>query len=129
MRTLQEQIGIRVRELREQKGVSQEALAATCGLHRTYIGLIERGERNLSLAVIEQIAAGLGVAVGELFSEAEMAAAAPQRAGKNNLPPMNDVAAHLSTIRQILIEAKLTNAERYEAAYRTNSKKPQPKKS
>jgi transcriptional regulator with XRE-family HTH domain len=123
MRTLQEQIGVRVRELRERQGVSQEALAATCGLHRTYIGLIERGERNLSLAVIEQIAAGLGVAVGELFSKTEMPAAAPQR-GKKKVPvPMNDVAAHLSTIRQVLINAKLTDAERYDAAYKANSKK------
>jgi transcriptional regulator with XRE-family HTH domain len=123
MRTIQEQIGIRVRELREREGVSQEALAATCGLHRTYIGLIERGERNLSLAVIEQIAAGLGVAVGDLFSTAEMPMAAPQRGKKKALVPMTDVAAHLSTIRQILINAKLTDAERYDAAYKANSKK------
>jgi transcriptional regulator with XRE-family HTH domain len=124
MRTLQEQIGIRVRELREQKGVSQEALAATCGLHRTYIGLIERGERNLSLAVIEQIATGLAVAVGELFSKAEMPMPRPERAGKKRAPtPPMDVAAHLSTIRQILINAKLTDTERYDAAYRANLKK------
>jgi transcriptional regulator with XRE-family HTH domain len=124
MRTLQEQIGVRIRELREHKSVSQEALAATCGLHRTYIGLIERGERNLSLAVIEQIAAGLGVAVGELFSQAEISGAAISRAAKKKAPaPMTDVAAHLSTIRQILINAKITDAERYEAAYRANSKK------
>jgi transcriptional regulator with XRE-family HTH domain len=123
MRTIQEQIGIRVRELRERKGVSQEALAATCGLHRTYIGLIERGERNLSLAVIEQIAAGLGVAVGDLFSKAEMPMAAPQRGKKKTLAPMTDVAAHLSTIRQILISAKLTDADRYDAAYKANLKK------
>ena len=123
MRTIQEQIGVRVRELRERQGVSQEALAATCGLHRTYIGLIERGERNLSLSVIEQIAAGLGVGVGDLFSKAEMPMVAPQRGKKKTLAPMNDVAAHLSTIRQILINAKLTDAERYDAAYRANSKK------
>jgi len=123
MRTIQEQIGVRVRELRERQGVSQEVLAATCGLHRTYIGLIERGERNLSLAVIEQIAAGLGVAVGDLFSKAEMPVAAPQREKKKTLAPMSDVAAHLLTIRQILISAKLTDAERYDAAYKANSKK------
>src|SRR5580704_8050389 len=122
MRTLQEQIGVRIRELREHQSVSQEALAATCGLHRTYIGLIERGERNLSLAVIEQIAAGLGVAVGELFSMAEMPAAAPQRGRKKTPAPMIDIAAHLSTIRQILINAKITDAERYDAAYKANSK-------
>lgn len=123
MGTLQEQIGIRVRELRERKDVSQEALAATCGLHRTYIGLIERGERNLSLAVIEQIAAGLGVPVAELFSKAEISAARPEQVKKKVPAPVNDVAAHLSTIRQILINAKLTDAGRYDAAYKANSKK------
>ena len=59
--------GKRVRELRAAKGLSQEALALTCDLDRTYIGGIERGERNVSLVNIEKIAAGLGVPVRELF--------------------------------------------------------------
>ena len=59
--------GKRVRELRAAKGLSQEALALTCDLDRTYIGGIERGERNVSLVNIERIAAGLGVPVRELF--------------------------------------------------------------
>ena len=56
-----------MRELRSAKGLSQEALALTCDLDRTYIGGVERGERNVSLVNIGKIAAGLGVAVRDLF--------------------------------------------------------------
>lgn len=59
--------GQRVRELRTAKGLSQEALALACDLDRTYIGGIERGERNVSLVNIEKIATALGVRVRELF--------------------------------------------------------------
>ena len=59
--------GQRVRELRKAKELSQEALALACGLDRTYIGGIERGERNVSLLNIERIAKALGVPVRELF--------------------------------------------------------------
>ncbi len=43
------QFGLRIRELREAKNVSQETLSFSTGFHRTYIGMIERGERNISL--------------------------------------------------------------------------------
>lgn len=58
--------GQRVRTLRTKKGLSQEGFAALCGLDRTYIGGVERGERNVSLRNIKVIAAGLGVTVSEL---------------------------------------------------------------
>jgi DNA-binding XRE family transcriptional regulator len=51
--------GANVRLLRTSKGLSQEAFAHACGLHRTYIGSIERGERNISLDNMERIAAAL----------------------------------------------------------------------
>ena len=56
-----------MRELRTAKGFSQEALALICDLDRTYIGGIERGERNVSLINIKKIAEALGVPVRELF--------------------------------------------------------------
>ena len=59
--------GRRLRKLRTEKGLSQEALALDCDLDRTYIGGIERGERNVSLINIEKIAAALGIPVRELF--------------------------------------------------------------
>lgn len=60
--------GQRVRELRQEKGLSQEQLAQLCGLHRNYIGGIERGERNPSLLNIGRIAQALGVEIAELFA-------------------------------------------------------------
>ncbi len=57
----------KVRMIREQKGLSQEELAAKAGLHRTYIGMVERLERNPSLISIYKIAKGLDVNVKELF--------------------------------------------------------------
>lgn len=59
--------GARVRELRAVKGWSQEELAERCGLHRTYVGGIERGERNLSLENIDRVARALGVSIEEFF--------------------------------------------------------------
>lgn len=64
------QFGKRVRQLREQVGLSQEALAAKAGIHRTYMGGVERGERNLCLKNIVRLAAALGVPPRDLFDEA-----------------------------------------------------------
>lgn len=60
-------LGERVRELRREKGFSQEAFAEKCGLHRTYISGIERGKRNVSLRNIEVIAQALGISISELM--------------------------------------------------------------
>lgn len=60
-------LGERVRALRRLQRISQEELAARAGVHRTYLGGVERGERNPSLRNIARIAAGLGVAAAELF--------------------------------------------------------------
>jgi transcriptional regulator with XRE-family HTH domain len=56
-----------LRYFRQQQGWSQEALAAQCGLHRTYIGAVERGERNISLDNPDRLAAALGVTLGALL--------------------------------------------------------------
>jgi transcriptional regulator with XRE-family HTH domain len=65
---IKEGFGQRVRDLRTAKGLSQEALALACDLDRTYIGGIERGERNVSLVNIQKIADALGVPARELFA-------------------------------------------------------------
>jgi len=65
---IQQRFGNKVRELRKQKGLSQEALALACDLDRTYIGGVERGERNISLINIYRIASALGIPVKELFN-------------------------------------------------------------
>lgn len=59
--------GQRVRQLRLMKGMSQEDLGYEAGLHRTYIGQIERAEKNVSLRNIEKIAKELGVDITDLF--------------------------------------------------------------
>ncbi len=59
--------GARLRQLRSEQGWSQEGFAAECGLDRTYIGGIERGERNLALRNIHLIAETLGISLSELM--------------------------------------------------------------
>lgn len=61
-------LGDHLRSLRQKKGWSQEKLANKSGLHRTYIGSIERGERNISLLNIRKIASTLDVSPSELLN-------------------------------------------------------------
>lgn len=61
--------GERVRARRLSRGWSLERLAAESGLHWTYVGSVERGERNVSLVNIVRLATALGVAPGELLAE------------------------------------------------------------
>lgn len=60
--------GQRVRQEREKQGLSQEELANKAKVHRTYIGMIERSEKNITLANIEKVANGLRISVQSLFS-------------------------------------------------------------
>lgn len=60
-------LGKKIRELRQAKGLSQESFADEAGLDRTYMGGVERGERNLATLNLIRIAAALNVDVGELF--------------------------------------------------------------
>ena len=63
--------GRNVRLQRQKLNLSQEKLAELCNLHRTYIGAIERGERNVSLENIKKIARALGVRISVLFRGVE----------------------------------------------------------
>ena len=67
MKAIGAKFGQRVRELREAKHLSQEDLAFRAGVHRTYLGGIERGERNPSLRNIAALAKALGVKLPDLF--------------------------------------------------------------
>lgn len=61
------QFGHKVQSIRKSIGISQEELAFRSGLHRTYIGMIERAERNITLVNIKKIADALNVKIGDLF--------------------------------------------------------------
>lgn len=65
---LQRRFGRNLRTWREQQGYSQESFADALGLHRTYIGSVERGERNLTLQTVERIAHAIAVDPMELLS-------------------------------------------------------------
>lgn len=71
MRSLQVRLGNVVQRLRRAAGLSQEVLAERAQMHRTYIGAIERGEKNLSLTNLERIARTLGMRPSQLLGEAE----------------------------------------------------------
>lgn len=58
-----------IKAFRGKRGLSQEELAEHCGLHRTYVGSVERHERNVTLSTLEALAATLGVTVPELLTK------------------------------------------------------------
>lgn len=64
-------LGKRIRELRSKNGFSQESFADHCGLHRTYMGGIERGEHNLTMETVLTISTGLGMTMSELLGGIE----------------------------------------------------------
>lgn len=65
---LQRTLGRNLRRYREERGLSQEAFADVLGVHRTYMGGVERGERNLTLRSVERIALTLGLDPRELLA-------------------------------------------------------------
>ena len=67
MEDVRVRFGRAVRHRRHKLGVSQEEFADMCGLDRTYVGGIERGERNVSVVNVEKIAKALRVSLSELF--------------------------------------------------------------
>ena len=69
MSTLLERFGKRVRMLRKARGWTQEKLASRCGRHWTYVGGLERGQRNPTLEVMADLARALGVDMWQLLKE------------------------------------------------------------
>jgi transcriptional regulator with XRE-family HTH domain len=67
MEDIRVRFGKALRQRRSTMGVSQEAFADLCGLDRTYVGGIERGERNVALVNLEKIAKALHLSLSELF--------------------------------------------------------------
>lgn len=67
MDDIKRMVGERVRDLRKEKGLSQEGLGWKSNLHYTYIGAIERGEKNWSIDTLCKVAKGLGVGINDLL--------------------------------------------------------------
>lgn len=65
--TLLREFGLKIQQLRKELGISQEELAYRAGFHRTYIGMIERAERNITLSNIKKLADALNVNIKDLF--------------------------------------------------------------
>lgn len=68
-RSIKSRFGDRLRQLRDERGYSQEYLAERAGLHRNYVGGVERGERNVALENIVKLAKALSVKPGDLFAD------------------------------------------------------------
>jgi transcriptional regulator with XRE-family HTH domain len=65
-------VGARIRDLRKERGMSQEALGEKAGFHYSYVGSVERGERNISLGNLDKIGESLGIDVAELFNYVQL---------------------------------------------------------
>ena len=70
--SISKHFGAVLRVLRTEAGLTQEALAELAGIHPTYIGLVERGVRNCSLDIADQIAKGRGAPLSEMLAQAEL---------------------------------------------------------
>ena len=71
-------LGQRIRDLRSQRGWSQEEFADVCRVHRTYMGHLERGEKNVSITSVVRVSAALSINLSELFAGVDGAGEPPQ---------------------------------------------------
>lgn len=67
MQEVQKKLGKRIAELRRKQGLSQEGFAHECGFHRSYMGAVERGEKNITIQLLTKIAKALKISLSELF--------------------------------------------------------------
>ena len=70
-RNIATEIGFIIRQVRIEKGLSQEDLSFKCDLHRTYIGSIERAEKVASIITLEKVAEALDISLSEIFKKYE----------------------------------------------------------
>jgi transcriptional regulator with XRE-family HTH domain len=106
-------LGKRVHELRATKKWSQEEFAHISGLHRTYIGQIERGEKNISFGNLSKISGVLGVTLSELLSGLEVGDA-PDGESKRRLEPRSqrttDAAHRMLEVQKLVRRLRLQRA-------------------
>jgi transcriptional regulator with XRE-family HTH domain len=95
---LQRSLGRRIRELRSKHGWTQEQFAGFCGVHRTYLGHVERGEKNVSLSTVSRLANALGVRIPALFGRSLENGSLPHLRPPLTKSP-NSAAAHPEVVR------------------------------
>ena len=69
--SLAENLGARIRFYRKQKGISQEKLAELCKLHPSYVGQIERGEKNITVDILHRLSLGLNIPMARLLQDVD----------------------------------------------------------
>lgn len=107
-------LGLRIRDLRSHRGFSQEAFADIAGVHRTYMGHLERGEKNLSFLSMLKVANALGISLSELLTGVEdpkstatparRAAAVPAAATKRALDQVAKLEQNIRALKALLSE-------------------------
>lgn len=100
-------IGQRIRNYRTQKGLSQEKLAELAGCHPTYIGQLERGEKNATLESVEKIASAMDISLSELFDKLG-------KSGGNNIAAKcYDLVASKNEAEQMQLYKMLQEMDKY----------------
>ena len=100
-------IGQRIRNYRTQKGLSQEKLAELAGCHPTYIGQLERGEKNATLESVEKIASAMDISLSELFDKLG-------KSGSNNIAAKcYDLVAYKNEAEQKQLYKMLQEMDKY----------------
>ncbi len=109
MRDIAKILGQRVRNYRTAKGLSQERLAELSGFHPTYIGQIERGEKNATIESIEKIAVALNISLSRLFEKV-----GGEENGGSNIPlACYELIAQMTPEEQERIQCILLEIEKY----------------
>jgi transcriptional regulator with XRE-family HTH domain len=109
METLSKVLGKRIRDLRTNKGISQEKLAELAGLHFTYIGQVERAEKTPTVDTVGKIARGLGIPMAKLFENIDEYAE-----GEPTIPmKCYEIVASVSEERQEQLYEMLEKIEKY----------------
>ncbi len=93
-------IGRRVRELREQRGLSQEAFADVVGVHRTYMGHVETGRKDFRLTSIQRIADTLGITLAEFFKGVESGEPAKVRRAREQSLDRDRIRAEVAALER-----------------------------
>ena len=116
MDTILQSVGERIRDIRKTKGLSQEQLGERAGFHFSYIGGLERGERNISLTNLVKVAQSLNIPLQELFVDLNQSALID-----NTTPLIDEVLFHLKGFNESEIRMTISILEAISRTFKTES--------